>query len=123
MNNKLFEPQNEHTLDVKEKNQLSIVLVADILYIDCLYGVCTIHTFDRNILIIASLKDFEIILQDFGFIRVHNNAIINGRYIQRLTHYSNEKILVFIQGHPVRVSVRRLKSLKDFIAQHFDSVM
>ncbi|MDR3047552.1 MAG: LytTR family transcriptional regulator DNA-binding domain-containing protein [Bacteroidales bacterium] len=109
-----FELQNKHSITIEETNETSIISVSTILYIDCNKGVTTVHTIDRNINSTFFLKEFERILKNLGFIRVHHNTLINGRYITKIRH-SNGRVTVFLQNIEISVSKRRIKTLKSVI--------
>jgi len=73
----------------------------------------TIHFVDKTDLMVArTLKDFEEMLEPYGFIRLHNSHLINIRYIKR--YHKGKGGYVVLEDHTeIEVSMRRKNSLME----------
>ncbi|MDP1725840.1 MAG: LytTR family DNA-binding domain-containing protein [Bacteroidota bacterium] len=71
----------------------------------------------KPILVSKNLKDFDDLLQDYGFCRVHHSRVINLRYIKKYIK-GDGGIAVMVDGSEVEISRRKkeifLKMLENF---------
>lgn len=71
----------------------------------------TIHLADRTSFVVAkTLKDFEEILEPYGFIRIHNSHLVNLTRIKKY-HKGKGGYVVLQDGTEIEVSVRKKESL------------
>lgn len=79
-----------------------------IIYIECNDKILKIISNSETIEIRYRLKDIEIQLEKYGFIRIHKGYIVNSKYIYRINK-SGEVILE--SGERLPVSKRRIKEV------------
>jgi two-component system, LytTR family, response regulator len=69
----------------------------------------------KPVLVSRIIKDYEEILLEFGFLRVHKSFLVNKKYI---THYDKDGLLWLTDGTHISVSRRKkeevIKELKDW---------
>lgn len=97
---------------------LSFVALQDISYLEADSNYTFVHRTDGSRLVVSrTLKDFEEILDEKGFMRVHKSAIVNLRYVQE---YSSQDggLIRMLQGGSVTLSRRLLddfhRRMRDF---------
>lgn len=96
---------------------LSFVGLQDISFLEADSNYTVVHRMDGSKLVVSrTLKDFEEILDDKGFMRVHKSAIVNLRYVQEYSSQDGGQIRMH-QGGSVSLS-RRL--LDDFYRRMSD---
>lgn len=68
------------------------------------------HFTDRRPLLVSkTLKEFEEILEDYGFMRIHKSHLINKAYIRQV---AKDSVIVMSNGDEIPVSRRKKESLK-----------
>lgn len=78
------ENKNHGKIIIKTFDSLYIVPVQDILYCESDSNYTRFHlTRDRQIMVSTTLKDYEDILADSNFFRVHKSFLVNLKYISR----------------------------------------
>ena len=93
------------------KNKIFID-VQDILYLQCEGNYTMIFLKDSNkILELKPLKEFQKELSNFGFVRINNNTLVNGKFISEI-FTENSKNFIKIDEITLKISRRRLKILK-----------
>jgi len=93
------------------KNKIFID-VQDILYLQCEGNYTMIFLKDSNkILELKPLKEFQKELSNFGFVRINNNTLVNGKFISKI-FTENSKNFIKIDEITLKISRRRLKILK-----------
>lgn len=72
-------------------------------------------------LITRNIKDFERILDDVGFYRIHNKHLIN---LQHLEEYSKTDggIAIMVNGDEVPISRRKLKEFREVLKSKYDKL-
>ncbi len=74
------------------------------------------YFFDEKILVVSrTLKEFEEILSDYSFVRVHKSHLVNMNYVNR---FDREGLIWLANGTSIPVSRRK----KQFIAQYFENL-
>ena len=69
---------------IKTYDNIHLVPIKEILYCESDSGYTSFHlTSDQKIMVSSSLKDYDKMLADDGFFRVHKTYLINLRYIRR----------------------------------------
>lgn len=81
--------------------------VADIIRCESSVNYTTLFLNDKRKFVVAkTLKEFEVILGDFQFFRVHNSHLINLEYIQKYQK-GNGGTVILNDGSEIAVSTRR----------------
>lgn len=103
--------QNQKKIVLKTAESIHLVALSSIVRCesDCNY---TRVYFDNQpkILISKSLKYFEDLLTNYGFIRVHQSHLVNLNFVSRIDKVDGG-VLVFYDGTQVPVSVRKREQL------------
>ena len=103
--------QNQKKIVLKTAESIHLVALSSIVRCesDCNY---TWVYFDNQpkILISKSLKYFEDLLTNYGFIRVHQSHLVNLNFVSRIDKVDGG-VLVFYDGTQVPVSVRKREQL------------
>ena len=96
-------------------NQKICINLGSITHIQCDGDLATIFL-NNNIKVdeIRTLKEYEKILSEKGFIRISRNTIVNSKYIKKLTTQAGKRIL-YLKDIKLEVSRRQLKFLKDYL--------
>ena len=93
------------------KNKIFIDLT-DVLYLQCEGNYTTLFLKDkRRILELKPLKQFQKELSDFGFLRINDNTLANGKFISEIITINKEKF-VKIDEISLKISRRKFKILK-----------
>jgi two-component system LytT family response regulator len=66
------------------------------------------------ILVTKTLKEYDELLSEYGFVRVHKSHLINSSYIQKYIK-SDKSYLVTIDNSQVPVSLRKKKEVQDML--------
>ena len=81
-----------HYLEVKSKNGISRLKIADITYIECIKDTQIIHLAEKDtrkeVPVQLRMKVLEEKLGDFGFLRIHTGYLVNYQFIQRIEEES-----------------------------------
>jgi len=111
-----LDSQKTYTLDIEETREKNRALLANILYIECEGYLTTVHLVNESkICTTQRLKRYEIMLEPYGFIRIHHKIIINGMYITKIKTISATQCSVtLMQKLEFPVSKRKKKRLKSF---------
>jgi two-component system LytT family response regulator len=103
--------QSKKKIVLKTSNSIHLVALSNIVRCeaDCNYS--WVH-FDNQpkILISKPLKHFEDMLQEYGFIRVHQSHLVNLNFVIRIDKVDGG-VLVFYDGTTVPISVRKREQL------------
>lgn len=116
--NNLQQPARKKKITVPTGNELLFINVDDILRLQSSANYTSIYTKGNNKIVVAkTLKEFEELLADQDFFRVHNSDLINLAYIKS---YSKGKggVVILTDGTSIEVSTRRkeafLKKIESF---------
>lgn len=84
--------------------------VDDIIFFEASGSYTNIHlTEKRRLLVSKNLKDFEVLLSDNGFFRIHHASLINLKHIQKYVRGEGGYVILS-EGHHVDVSRRKKES-------------
>ncbi len=103
-----FNCQRNNKIVLKEKSVIKLIGMSDIILITC-DGYLT-RVFIENgqsITISKLLKEFEIELEDYGFIRVNHNSIVNVYHIRSIER-GNNRVLTLSNNLIIKISRRKL---------------
>ncbi len=110
---------NDHRLVLKTGDQVHLVSVNDIIHIEADGNYSTFYlTGNRKILVSKSTREFEELLFEQGFHRIHKSHIVN---INKMSYFDKVDggILVMCNGDQVPVASRK----KDMLMELFDSLV
>lgn len=99
--------KDRQKLCIPDMNGFNIVEVNDIIRCEANINYTTIHINKASPITVAkSLKEFEKMLSDFNFFRVHNSHLLNLSYIK---NYNKSKggYVELANGEQIEISVRR----------------
>ncbi len=101
---------NQAFIFVKDGTKLVKIRLNEILYIEGLKDYVSIHTKDRKIVTLQTMKSLETQLPDYQFIRIHNSFIIAFDAIDAI---DKEKVQIGKNFLPISDTYRKV--FKDFI--------
>jgi two-component system, LytTR family, response regulator len=102
-------------IKIRTNNETVYIKPEQVRHLTCDGYLSTVHCADgNNFTVVKTLKNFEAILSDHGFMRVHHNAIVNTAHIQKIMRNGQYSLGLANRKH-VAVSRRKVKELKDFI--------
>ncbi len=109
---------NNPKIVLKTAENIYVVNVQNIVHCESDNNYTTLYLNDKQKIIISkTLKEFEHLLKDFGFLRVHRSNLININYIMR---FDKEKNLLYMQDNSkIQVSFRK----KEELIKIFDNLM
>ncbi len=105
----------EKKIVLKELDAIHVLKVKDLICCEA-SGIYTTFFIDNNKQIVVSknLKEYEEILEPYGFLRVHNSFLINGNRIEKFEK-SDGGIVIMEGGQKIPVSQRKRDVLIDFL--------
>ena len=107
----------EKKIVLKDSNAIYIVNVSDIIRCQSHGQYTEIYTEDRKMLITRPLKEYEEMLEPYGFIRPHHSHLVNLSQIERFDKIDGG-FLILKNRHEIPVSQRK----KTQIIQIFDTL-
>jgi two-component system LytT family response regulator len=111
--------KDDTTLDriaVKNKNEIHLIDVNDILYLEAQDDYVNIRTQKEQFLKNATLKFYEQNLDKNIFIRVHRSYIVNAKFIKKLENYSKDSFLLILDNEEkINVSRSGLQLLRKIL--------
>lgn len=99
------EPINKITLP--DSQGFNILNVKDILYLEGDNNYTVFHTREKKLTVSKTLKDYEEILHESGFLRIHKSSIIN---LQHLRNYSTKHGVEAVMSDDKVLSVSRRRT-------------
>lgn len=107
--------KDEKKIVLKELDAIHVLKVKDLICCEA-SGIYTTFFIDNNKQIVVSknLKEYEDILEPYGFLRVHNSFLINANRIEKFEK-SDGGIVVMEGGQKIPVSQRKRDVLIDFL--------
>jgi len=101
---------------VKDKSDIHLIAVEDILFLEAQDDYVSIQTKEKNFLKNARLKFYEQHLDARKFVRVHRSFIVNISFIQKLENYSKDSFLLLLDhGFKINISRSGLKLLREVL--------
>ncbi len=109
------EINNEKRIVLKTSQNIYVIYLKDVVRCQSEKNYTYFYFTNRERIIVSkTLKDFEDILTDFNFMRVHRSHLINLKYIDRFE--KNEGgIVIMTDGSKVEVSHRKKDALLNYI--------
>lgn len=98
---------------VKDKSDIHLIAVEDVVYIEAQDDYVSIKTKERSFLKNARLKFFEQNLDPKKFIRVHRSFIVNTGFIRKLENYNKDSyLLILTNDDKINISRSGLQLLR-----------
>ena len=101
---------------VKEGHSVVKIAVEDILYIQGQKDYVMIHLANKKIMTRKNMKDLNIELSGYSFLRIHQSYIVNTEHIDALNPES-----LTIQGTELPISLSYRQKVKQFAREHFSN--
>lgn len=101
---------------------LEMLRISEMVFIESDNSYCTVHTTNKKLLVCKGIGDFEKILRESGFFRIHNSFLVNLNYVHSFSNLDGPS-LKLASGNVLPVAKRRYKDLKEIflsIYKHFD---
>lgn len=96
----------------------NITDINDIIYLEGMNNYTAFHLISKpKILVSKTLKEFEELLSESGFIRIHKSSIINIRHLKKVNIEDNVSAQM-VDGTMLAVSRRRAAELVELVKQH-----
>lgn len=92
--------------------------IKDIVRIESDNSYSTVYTTSDKIIVSKGIGDFEKLLDDKVFVRVHNSHIVNLNYLEAFENLDGGTVIMK-GGASIPVSKRRLNKFKDTIKDHY----
>lgn len=109
-----FSKQKDKKLLIRERTQLSIVRYDEITYLECDDKLVYVHhmKYDQAFCYTKSLSELECELNQFGFLRIHNNKVVNMQHVLSLNSKKREIRLSTLEI--LTASRRKWQKVKSF---------
>lgn len=123
-NKKLIEEPNKRRLDkenfiiLMSSERPENVKISNIVYIEAMEKYSNVYMADRKKITVRKLiKDWELVLPEEIFVRIHRSIIINLEYVQRLEKWFNYSFRIYLKNvdKPLEASRRYASLLKSKI--------
>jgi two-component system LytT family response regulator len=112
------EPKNLTRITVSEQFGFQVVNTSDIIYLEADSNYTIIHLSGlKKIVATRTMGDFEKILDQPDFFRIHKSIIINLNYLKAYSSYQGN-FVTLNEGSTLSISRRRLNDFRDAI-KHF----
>lgn len=101
---------------VKNKNNIHLIAINDIYYLEAQGDYVAIHTKEEKYLKNISLKFYVQNLDPKTFLRVHRSFIVNTKYINKLENYNKDSYMLILHNHKsINISRSGLQLLKEML--------
>lgn len=91
-------PEQAQRIVVKDSNNIKIIPLDEVLYIEAADDYAKITTADKYYLKHQRMMQFEIQLQEQQFVRIHRSYIVNLQHIQKVELYEKEQYCVILRN-------------------------
>lgn len=116
--------QNQNNIKGQDKkialndgNSIHYINVSDIIYCKADGSYTVFHLISaRKIMVSKLLKEYEELLEDFGFLRTHHSYLINMKKINKFDK-SDGGQLILEESHSVPVSARKREQVLDILSR------
>lgn len=106
-----------HELSLSIRGQKKNIAVEHIAYFEGDGNYTNIVLGDGTKLLVArTLKEYEALLENRVFVRIHKSCIINLRFVRRV-NMSHGRALELVNGQQVQMSRRRLQEFKEWVPE------
>jgi two-component system, LytTR family, response regulator len=100
-------------ITLKTSDQLYLVNIADIIYVEAYSNYSTFYLEkDKKLLVLKSLREFEEMLVDKGFFRIHKTYLVN---VNKMSHFDKKDggFVFMSNGVEIPVASRKREMLMD----------
>jgi two-component system, LytTR family, response regulator len=100
-------------ITLKTSDQLYLVNIADILYVEAYSNYSTFYLEkDKKLLVLKSLREFEEMLVDKGFFRIHKTYLVN---VNKMSHFDKKDggFVIMSNGVEIPVASRKREMLME----------
>ena len=102
---------NDQKIVLKDNKSMYFVRISDIFNCEAEGSYTTFYLTDNTKIVVSKpLKEYEALLEPFGFIRTHNSHLVNTQKISRLDRMDGG-ILILENGNNVPVSQRKWEQI------------
>jgi len=109
-------PEPIHRIVVKSGSKISVIPVADVMYVEAQDDYVMIYTKDKKYLKQKTMKYFEIHLPHNDFIRVHRSYIVRISEIAQMELYEKDSYIIILKdGVKIPVSRTGLPGLREVL--------
>jgi len=108
--NNLYEKNNQKKIAISTNNGIIVVEIKDIIYCKADGPYTMIHSRADELLSSTHLKEFENLLVEFGFFRIHKSYLVNLTEIRKYKKSEDAHVIVS-NGHRVDVSDKKKDEL------------
>lgn len=108
-------PQNDQKILLKEKNVNHVLNVKAITHLVCDCYLTTVFTTSGHTYVVAKLlKEFDLELKPYGFVRVNRNTVVNVQHVVSYGSIGNRMVTLSTDVQ-ICISRRGMARLKDII--------
>ncbi len=109
-----YSKQKEKAIILKTKNRINQVYIEHITHIICESYLCTIFLNDGSTKsYVRLLREFESELEEYGFLRISHNTLINTKYFCTMKTRGHKRKIILKQGTELIVSRRKWPIVKN----------
>ncbi|HAS40068.1 MAG TPA: hypothetical protein DCS93_06290 [Microscillaceae bacterium] len=114
-----YSNQQDKAIVLKSGKQLRQFYVGQIMYVSTSAYVSSVHLINTHKVESFSvlLKNIEMLLAPYGFIRINRNELINMKYFKEL-YEKNKHIAVMQNDQEFVVSCRRVAAIRQFLQRN-----
>lgn len=107
--------QKDKAFILTENGKIKQVFITDIVYIECDSYLSTIHLSESSEKekFCKLLKELEGDLNDYGFLRISRNILLNMKYLKEI-NTKNDQRIILKNGTELSFSGRKLNLIKQF---------
>jgi len=110
------EEKNLDRIAVKDKTDIHLIAVDDIVFLEAQDDYVSIHTKKNSYLKNARLKFFEENLDPKKYVRVHRSYIVNTAFIRKLENYNKDSyLLILTNDEKINISRSGLQLLRKIL--------
>lgn len=110
-----YKSQNAKTIILNTRNEIYQFNIEDIVYVKCEAYVSFVKLISDNkhYSFSKSLKEIEKLLEEYGFLRINDNILLNMKYFKQ---YKNKpkRCIVLKNGMELKISRRKWWALKNY---------
>lgn len=115
--NMLDQPGKVKTISLYSNNRYEIVPLSEVIYLSGMdnYTRFRIHQ-KKDIVITKTLKEYEDMLEETGFMRIHKSNLVNMSHVKRVISGTQLQVEMS-NGESLSVSRRKVKDIRDWMKQ------
>lgn len=111
-------PGSVRKITLPGNNGYEILEIDNILYLTGEDNYTSFHFLkQKDIMVSKTLKDYEEMLDSFGFMRIHKSTLVNLSHIKKVVRYDGLEV-VMTNGAQLNVSRRRVPEVLEWAKRH-----